>query len=319
MKRRDFAGGMAALYGMAHAASTYPAKPIRCILGYAAGGASDTLVRIVAEGMQAGLGTTIVVDNRPGASGNIGVAALMQSAPDGYTLLHGENSTLFTNEFLFPKLPYNPDRDFTYIGAIGRVPFTLVVHPSFPARTLVEFVAYVKANPGKVNYGTPGAGSPQRIAMEMFQSTYGLKLTHVAYKGGAPALFDVRSGQIEAMMTDLSIGLQPIRDGSVRALAVSAPSRVASIPDIPTFAEAGFTNNAFTLHGLLGPAGMPRDIVERLNTELNKALHTPKAVQQFANTGLQPTPGTPLEFQQMVRAERSRIGPIIKAAGIKTE
>jgi len=308
------------LCGAARAAGTYPGKPIRWIVGYPAGGASDSLVRVLAEAMQPGLGEALVVDNRPGASGNIAVAALLQAPPDGYTIMNGENSTLFNNEHLYAKLPYRPDRDFTYIGAIGLVPFTLVVHPAFPARTLAEFVAYAKANPGKINYASTGVGSPHRIAMEMFQRAHGIELTHVAYKGGAPAILDVRSGQVQAMMLDLTVGIRNIRAGELRALAVAAPQRIASIPEIPTFSELGFKDViSFTLHGLLGPAGMPKDIVDRLNGELHKAMQAPKVVRQFADAGLQPTPGTPIEFQRTVQAERVRAGALIKAAGISVD
>lgn len=323
MRRRTFATGLGlgvAGWGWhAGAAETYPARPIRWLVGFAAGGASDIVVRLVAEGMQQELGVRLIVDNRPGASGNLAASVLKQAPPDGYTILHGENSVLYTNEHL-GKLLYSPQRDFTYIGAIGRSPFTLVVNPGFSARTLEEFVTYARANPGKINYGTPGAGSPQRIAMEAFQQEYRLKLTHVAYRGGAPALVDVRGGQIEAMMTDLSISLPSIRDGGLRALAVYAPQRLASIPGIPTFSELGFGSvSAFILHGVVGPAGLPAGIVERLNSALHIAMQAPKVVRNFAENGLQEAPGTPNDFERMVRMERARVGAIIKTAGITAE
>ncbi len=183
--------------------------------------------------MQKELGVPLIVDNRPGASGNLAASALVQAPADGYTILHGESSVLYTNEHL-SKAPYSPEKDFTYIGAIGRSPFTLVVNPRVGIQTLNEFVEYAKANPAKINYGTPGVGSPQRIAMEIFQQEYGIKLTHVAYRGGAPALQDVRAGQIESMMVDLGVSLPYIRDGGLRALAVYAPQRLASLPSVPT-------------------------------------------------------------------------------------
>ncbi|MDB5947383.1 MAG: transporter substrate-binding protein [Ramlibacter sp.] len=321
MRRRELVAGISgAVLGFGSAAAVvYPTRPIRWLVGFAAGGASDIVVRLTAEGMQKELGVPVIVDNRPGASGNLAVSALVQAPPDGYTILHGENSVLYTNEHL-SRLAYSPERDFTYIGAIGRSPFTLVVNPGFPAQTLTEFVEYAKANPAKINYGTPGVGSPQRIAMEVFQQEYGVKLTHVAYRGGAPALLDVRSGQIEAMMTDLSISLPYIRDGGLRALAVYAPKRLASIPAIPTFSELGFGSvSAFILHGLVGPAGMPRPVVERLNAALHVAMKSPKVVSNFTANGLQAEPGTPEDFEKFVRQERSRAASIIKSAGIKAE
>jgi tripartite-type tricarboxylate transporter receptor subunit TctC len=321
MRRRDFVIGIgaAALAGAVDAADPYPAKPIRWLVGFAAGGASDVVVRLVAEGMQKELGVPVIVDNRPGASGNLAAAALVQAPADGYTILHGESSVLYTNEHL-ARLPFSPEKDFAYIGAIGRSPFTLVTNPRLGTQTLKEFVDYAKANPGKINYGTPGVGSPQRIAMELFQQEYGVQLTHVAYKGGAAALVDVRSGQIESMLVDLSVALPYIRDGGLRALAVYAPQRLATISSVPTFSELGFGRvSAFILHGVVGPAGMPRPLVERLNAALHAAMQSPKVVRLFAENGLRAEPGTPEDFEKFVRLERARVGSIVRSAGIKAE
>ena len=321
MKRRDFvlALGGAVAAPCAWGADAYPSRPIRWLVGFAVGGASDILVRLVAEAMQKELGATLVVENRPGASGNIAAIALKQAPPDGYTILHGENSVLYINEHL-GKIPYNPERDFSYIGAIGRSSFTLVVHPSFPAHTLAEFIAYAKANPGRINYGSPGNGSPQRIAMESFQKEWGVELTHVGYKGGAPALQDVRAGQIQAMMTEVSISLPYLRDGGLRGLAICASQRLAALPAIPTFAELGYGSvSAFALHGVVGPAGLPRPIIERLNGAINLALQSPRVVSHLSTNGIQPIPGTPEDFERTVRLERARTGEIIKAVGITAE
>jgi tripartite-type tricarboxylate transporter receptor subunit TctC len=321
MRRRDFVIGIgaAALAGAVNAADPYPAKPIRWLVGFAAGGASDVVVRLVAEGMQKELGVPLIVDNRPGASGNLAAAALVQAPADGHTILHGESSVLYTNEHL-AKLPFSPEKDFTYIGAIGRSPFTLVTNPRLGTQTLKEFVEYAKANPGKINYGTPGVGSPQRIAMELFQQEYGVQLTHVAYKGGAAAMVDVRSGQIESMLVDLSVALPYIRDGGLRALAVYAPERLATISSVPTFSELGFGRvSAFILHGVVGPAGMPRPIVERLNGALHAAMQSPKVTRLFADNGLRSEPGTPEDFENFVRLERARVGAIVRSVGIKAE
>jgi tripartite-type tricarboxylate transporter receptor subunit TctC len=321
MRRREFVIGIgvAALGRAVKAADTYPAKPIRWLVGFAAGGASDIVVRLVAEGMQKELGVPLIVDNRPGASGNLAAFALVQAPADGYTILHGESSVLYTNEHL-SKVAYSPEKDFTYIGAIGRAPFTLVVNPRLGIQTIKEFVEYARANPGKINYGTPGVGSPQRIAMELFQQDYGIALTHVAYRGGAAAMVDVRSGQIESMMVDLGVSLPYIRDGGLRALAVYAPDRLVSIPSVPTFSELGFGGvSAFILHGLVGPGGMPKPVVERLNAALHVAMRSPKVIRIFAENGLRAEPGTPEEFENLVRLERARVGSIIRSAGIKAE
>lgn len=321
MRRRLFTAALLALAsGGSRAQSAYPSKPIRWIVGFPAGGASDAVVRYIADAMQASLGQPLIVDNRPGASGQIAVAALRQSPPDGYTIMNAENSTLMFNEHLYPKLAYNPDKDFSYVGAIGRVPVTLVVNPAFRAKTLAEFIAYAKANPGSVNFASAGNTSLHRIAMEMFQRAAGLQLTHIPYKGGSPAIQDLIGGQVESMMMDLTIGLQNIRAGQVRPLAVAASRRIASIPDVPTFAELGFKQvNAFTLHGVLGPTGLPATVVARLNDEINKAMRQPKVLQLFADAGLEVTPGTPTNFRDLVRTESARWGEVIRMAGIKGE
>jgi tripartite-type tricarboxylate transporter receptor subunit TctC len=206
-------------------AQPYPAQPVRWIVPYAAGGGTDTMARTLAEAMQSGLGQTIVVDNRPGAATNIGVAALLQSKPDGYTVMQAENAALLFNEHMFAKLPYKPDTDFTYIGAIGRVPVALVVHPSLPVQTLAEFIAYARANGDKTDYASPGVGTPHHMAMELFKQQAGLKMTHLPYKGAAPALQDLMGGQVKVMMLDLASGLSTIKSGKVRALAIALPQR----------------------------------------------------------------------------------------------
>src|SRR5258708_14145929 len=201
MRRREFVIGLgiAALGRAVEAADSYPARPIRWLVGFAAGGASEIGVRLVGEGMEKELGVPLIVDNRPGASGNLAASALVQAPADGYTILHGESSVLYTNEHL-SKAPYSPEKDFTYIGAIGRSPFTLVVNPRVGIQTLNEFVEYAKANPAKINYWTPGVGSPQRIAMEIFQQEDGIKLTHVAYRGGGPGFHGWRAPPPQSLM-----------------------------------------------------------------------------------------------------------------------
>jgi tripartite-type tricarboxylate transporter receptor subunit TctC len=311
--------GLALLAGTA-VAQGYPAQPVRWIVPYAAGGGTDNLARTLGEAMQASLGQSIVIENRPGASTNIGVAALMQSKPDGYTIMQAENAALLFNEHLFAKLPYKPDTDFTYIGAIGRFPVALVVHPSFPAKTVAEYVAYVKANPDKVNYGSPGNGSPHHMAMELLKQRAGLQMQHVPYKGAAPALQDLLAGQIPTMMLDLPGGLQAMKAGTVRVLAVANPKRVPSLPDVPTFVESGFADvNAAAFHGLIGPAGLPAEVVSRLNGELHKAMQAPKVVKLFGDFGMEPLPGTPAEFRSMSRAEAGRWGSVIRATGVKLD
>ncbi|SCK61839.1 Tripartite-type tricarboxylate transporter, receptor component TctC [Variovorax sp. HW608] len=315
------AAGLAiTLASHAPAQSSYPAQPVRWIVPYAAGGGTDNLARALADAMQPSLGQPIVIDNRPGASTNIGVQVMMQAKPDGYTIMQAENAALLFNEHMFAKLPYKPASDFTYIGAIGRFPVALVVHPDFPAKTVAEFVGYVKAHPQKVSYASPGNGSPHHMAMELFKQKAGIDIQHVPYKGAAPAMTDVMGGQVPTMMLDLASGLQAIKAGKVRVLAIALPQRAAALPEVPTFAELGFKDvNAYAFHGLIGPAGMPKDAVARLNSELNKAMQAPKVVKLFAEFGFEALPGTPPDFYKLARSENERWGQIIKTAGVQLD
>ncbi|MBS0429822.1 MAG: tripartite tricarboxylate transporter substrate binding protein [Proteobacteria bacterium] len=306
--------------GAAVAQGAYPSQPLKWIVPYVAGGGTDNLARSLADAMQPSFGQPILIDNRPGASTNIGVAALMQAKPDGYTIMQAENAALLFNEHMFAKLPYKPASDFTYIGAIGRFPVALAVTPNFPAKTVAEFVSYVKANPDKVSYASPGNGSPHHMAMELFKQKAGLTIAHVPYKGAAPAMTDVVSGQVGTMMLDLASGLQFIKSGKVRVLAIALPQRAAALPDVPTFAELGYPDvNAYAFHGLIGPAGMPKEAVDRINAELHKAMQAPKVVRLFADFGFEAMPGTPQDFYKTARAESERWGKIIQAAGVKLD
>ncbi|MDB5827138.1 MAG: transporter substrate-binding protein [Variovorax sp.] len=304
----------------APAQTPYPSQPVRWIVPYAAGGGTDNLARQLADAMQPSLGQPLVIENKPGASTNIAVAAMMQARPDGYTIMQAENAALLFNEHMFSKLPYKPASDFTYIGAIGRFPVALVVRPDFPAQSLPELVAYVKANPDKVNYASPGIGTPHHMAMELFKQKAGLTMTHVAYKGGAPALQDIMGGQVQMMMLDLAAGLPYIKSGKVRALAIALPQRASSVPDVATFKELGYPDvNASAFHGLIGPAHMPPAAVERLNAELRKAMQAPRIVQLFAEFGFEAQPGSPKEFEQLARAESARWGTVIKTSGVQLD
>jgi len=323
MKRflRLIAAGLAlAAATHATAQSAYPSQPVRWIVPYVAGGGTDNLARALADAMTPSLGQPIVIDNRPGASTNIGVSVLMQAKPDGYTIMQAENAALLFNEHMFAKLPYKPATDFTYIGTIGRFPVALVVNPAFPAKTVTEFVSYVKAHPDSVSYASPGNGSPHHMAMELFKQKAGLNIQHVPYKGAAPAMTDVMGGQVPTMMLDLASGLPAIKAGKVRVLAIALPQRAAALPDVPTFAELGFQDmNAYAFHGLIGPAGMPPEAVARLNAELKKAMQAPKVTKLFADFGFEPLPGTPQDFYKLSRAESERWGKIIKTAGVQLD
>lgn len=309
-----------AVCGSALAQGAYPGQPIKWIVPYAAGGGTDAVARQLTNAMQASLGQPLVVDNRPGASTNIGVAALMQARPDGYTLMQAENAALLFNEHMFAKLPYKPATDFSYIGAIGRIPILLVVRQDYPARSLAELVANVKANPGKASYGSAGVGSPHHMAMELLKQKAGLDVTHVAYKGAAPAIQDLLGGQVPMMMLDLTAGRPYLDSGKVRALAVALPQRTKALPNVPTFAELGYPDvNAFAYQGLIGPAHMPPEIVNRLNAEMRKALQSPELLKVFDTLGLEPAPGTPEEFRNTARALSEHWGKVIRTSGVQLD
>lgn len=301
-------------------AQSFPAQPIKWIVPFAAGGGTDNIARTLAEVIQQGLGTPVVIDNRPGAATNVGVAALLHGKADGYTVMQAENGALLFNEFLFAKLPYNPAKDFTYIGGIGRLPVALAVHPSLPVRTLADFVAYAKENSGQAHYASAGVGTPHHMAMELFKQQAGLDLVHVPYKGAAPALQDLVGGQVKVMMVDLASSLQYIRAGKIHVIAIAANRRAQALPDVPTFREGGYKDvDAYAFQGLIGPAGMPADVVAKLNAELNKALAHPKVVALFSNFGFEAMTGTPEEFRAAARDERMRWGRVIKTAGVQLE
>lgn len=299
------------------AVAKYPTQPVRWIVPYAAGGGTDSLARALGDAMQRSVGQPLIIDNRPGASTNIGVTDMLQAKPDGYTFLQADNAALLFNEHMFRKLPYNPEKDFTYIGAMGRFPVVPVVAPSFPAKNVAEFLAQAREQKDKMSYASPGVGSPHHVAMELLKQKTGIGIVHVPYKGAAPALQDVMGGQVPAMMLDLASGLKMIQSEKVRPLAIASPKRAALLPNVPTFAELGYDEiNAFAYQGLIGPAGMKPAMVERINSELNKAMKDAKVVQFFNDIGFEPTPGTPAEFHDTARKESARWGKVIKDSNI---
>jgi tripartite-type tricarboxylate transporter receptor subunit TctC len=301
-------------------AQGFPDQLIKWVVPYPAGGGTDVIARTLAEAMRQPLGQQIIIDNRPGASTNIGAELVAKAKPDGYTILSADNAVLAFNEHLFSKLPFNPEKDFTYIGAIGKFPLALVVHPDFPAQDFKAFLAYVKANPGKVNYASPGNGSPHHLAMEMFKNRTGTFITHIPYRGAAPAMADVMGGQVPCMFLDLASGLSIIQGKKVRVLAIGTGARSKLLPDVPTLAEVGVPNTeVFAFQGILGPAGMPPAVVTRLNSELNRSFSTPAVMKRFSDFGMEAMPGTPQQFAALSRAESKRWGPIIQAAGIKLD
>ncbi|MNV43022.1 Tripartite tricarboxylate transporter family receptor [compost metagenome] len=324
MDRRHFLAAMTAAAAVPLSplaqAQNWPDQAIRWVVPYPPGGGTDVLARTVAEAMRPSLGQTIVIENKPGASTNIGAQQVATARADGYTIMSADNAVLAYNEHLFSKLPFSPEKDFTYVGGISRFPLALVVHPDFAAKTLQEFLAYARANPGKVNYASPGNGSPHHLAMEMFKARTRSFLTHIPYRGAAPAVADVMGGQVPCMFIDLAAGLPIIQSGKLRALAIGSAQRIASLPQLPTLAEAGVANTeVFAFQGILAPKNLPAPIVQRLNGELNKALASPAVVKRMQDFGMEALPGTPEQFRAMARAEAKRWGEIIQQAGIKLD
>ena len=261
-----------------------------------------------------------MIDNRPGASTNIGAQIVATAKPDGTTFMSADNAVLAFNEHLFSKLPFSPEKDFTYVGGISRFPLALVVHPGFEAQTLKDFIAYAKAHPGRINYASPGNGSPHHLAMEMFKLRTGTFMTHIPYRGAAPAMQDVMGGQVPCMFLDLAAGLPVIQSGKVRALAIGSAQRATQLPNVPTLAEGGVKNSeVFAFQGILAPAGLPSATTGRLNAELNKALDSEAVKKRMADFSMEALPGTPDQFRAFARAESKRWGEIIRTVGIKLD
>jgi tripartite-type tricarboxylate transporter receptor subunit TctC len=315
--RRTFLAASSGIALLPHLNAKAQAGTLRWVVPYPPGGGTDVLARTLAEAMRGPMGMNIVVENKPGASTNIAAQDVARAAPDGRTVLQADNALMAFNEHLFKKLPVDPDKDFSYIGGIGKFPLALVLHPDFPAKNFKEFLAYVRANPGKVNYASPGNGSPHHLAMEMFKHRTQTFLVHIPYRGAAPAMQDVMAGQVPVMFLDLASGLTNIQAGKLRAIAYGGKERSALLPGVPTLVEEGVREvEVFAFQGLLGPAGMAPAAVQRLNTELNKALADTAVLKRFLDFGMQPMPGTPEQFRAFARNEARRWGPIIRDNGI---
>jgi tripartite-type tricarboxylate transporter receptor subunit TctC len=314
-------GGLALLTGRpALAQAAYPGRTIKMIVPYPAGGTTDLLGRLVADQIQTGLGATVVVENKPGAGTTLGAEQVARAEPDGYTLLIATSTTLAINKTLYKKLPYDPVKDFTPIALVAGVPFALVINPSIPAKTLSEFIAYAKSNPG-LAYGSAGNGSPQHLGAEMIKAAAGLDIRHVSYRGSVPAMVDVIGGHISFMVVDLQPALPQIRDGKVRVLGVTTPKRVAAAPDIPTLAEGGLAGfELVAWQGIVAPAGMPRPIVDALAAQIGKLVSDPATQARLTNIALEPLPGsTPDSFAAYIKAEVDRWAGIVKNSGAEQE
>ncbi len=315
-----FAAAAVGVPRLAAAQQDYPSRPIKIVLGFPPGGSTDLSARRVAEQLSRQMGQPVVVDNRPGASGNIGAAYVAKSAPDGYTLLYGTNTTHAMNVTLYPKLEYDPVKDFEPVVLQGKVSNVLSVNPAFEARTLTEFVALAKAEPGRINVASNGNSTSTHMALELFKGMAQVQVTHVPYKGSAPALTDVLGGQVPAIMDNLPASLPYIKAGKLRALAVTSRTRLPQLPDVPTFDELGLKGYEVAGWGAIwAPAGTPRPVLERLNREINLALLDPKVVAVMAETATQPQGGSSEELRRFAREETSKWRDVIRSANIRLD
>ncbi|MDB5921724.1 MAG: tripartite tricarboxylate transporter substrate binding protein [Betaproteobacteria bacterium] len=298
-------------------AQDYPNRPVRYIVPQAAGGSSDTLARMITHRVGEGLGRQLVVDNRPGATGIIGAEVVAKANPDGYTLLQAATSHA-TNPAMQTKLPYDSVRDFAPISLLSQQPNIFIVHPSLPVRTIKELIAYVRAKPGQLNYGSSGTGGSQHLAGELLKGLTGIDMTHVPYKGSPPALVDLLAGRVPIMSSTMPPVLPHIKTGKVRALAVTSAQRSAALPDVPTVAESGVPGyEAIAWQGLLALAGTPKALIARINAEFVKVLKQADIVAKLNEQGYETVASTPEWFASYIRSEIAKWSKVIKASGIK--
>jgi tripartite-type tricarboxylate transporter receptor subunit TctC len=311
---------VAALLIAGNAWPEYPDKPIRLVVPFAPGGVTDTSGRVVAEALSRRLGQSIVVENKAGASGNIGTQGVALSPADGYTLLLGFDGTLVINPHVFPNFPIDVQKDLAPVGKIGDATLIVVANPAFPAKTLGELIAYSKKQPGGVSYGSSGVGGTPHIVGELLKLRTGANLTHVPYKGGGPAMADALGGNIPLVFTAVAGAMTYVKAGRLVAIAVSSAQRTPSLPDVPTFIEAGIPDfDASSWVAILAPAGTPRPVIEKLNRDLNAVLTDPAIVEKLATLGIVATPGSPQQLADQIRGDLAKYGQVVKAAGIKAE
>ena len=325
MKRRTssvfFVALVAVLAVLPARAADYPTRPIRLIVPYAAGGPTDVLGRIVGEYLGRDLKQVVIVENKAGAQGAIGAEAVARSEPDGYTLFVTAASIFVLNPLLYKKLPYDPAKDLRMLAVVTEAPMIMEVHPSVPATTLAEFVAYAKKNPGKLNYGSAGTGGTVHLAGEMFKQMAGVDMIHVPYKGAGPALTDLLSGNIQLMFDTLGTALPPVKSGMLRALGVSSTERIADLPDVPTIAESGYPDYAVSVwYGIASPSKVPDDVADKIRASLDRALNDEAFRASLIKIGFPPLrPKSQAEIDKFVDADRARWAGVVKALNISLD
>src|SRR5882672_6849367 len=301
-------------------AQSFPSRAITLVIPFAPGGSTSIVGRVIADKMSELIGEKVVVDNRPGAGGTVGTKAVAKSEPDGYTLLLGYTGTLAIAPTLYQNPGYDPRKDFAPIGMIGNAPNSLVVHPSFPAKTVAELIAYAKANPGKVNFGSAGAGTASHITGEYFARAAGITLVHIPYKGTGPALTDLLGVHIPMAFAPIPASHPNVTAGKLRALAVTSVTRSGLLPDVPTMVEAGLPGfDASLYYGLAAPAGTPRPIIDKLNKALREALASDEVKRQLGNDGTEITPGTPEDYADFIDKDEKKWSQLLKTSGVEQE
>ncbi|MBL8386388.1 MAG: tripartite tricarboxylate transporter substrate binding protein [Burkholderiales bacterium] len=317
---RALAAGALALAAGALQAQDYPAKPIRLVVPFATGGVTDTTARVIADRLSRQVGQQVIVENRPGGSGNPGTQYVAQSAPDGYTLLLGFDGTMVINPFVFPKIPFDTMKDFQHVTKMGDAGLVLVAHPSVPAKTFAELVAYSKANPGKLSFGHSGTGGTTHVAGELLKQRTGLDMQHIPYKSGGQAVIDAIGGQVPLAYSAVAGAHAHVKSGKLKAYGVSSQRRVSSLPDVPTFIEQGIAGfEAVSWVGIHVPVKTPRPIVDRLHREITAALRDPDVRARFETLGVEPVGNTPEEFTAQVREDLARWSKVIEAARIRLD
>jgi tripartite-type tricarboxylate transporter receptor subunit TctC len=309
-----------ALTATGAAAQTYPTKPIRLVVPFPAGGTTDILAREVGQRLSTSLGQPVVIDNRPGAAGNIGSELVAKSAPDGYTLLMATVGTHAINPSLYAKLPYDHVADFAPVILVASVPNVLEVTPSLPVNSVADLIKLAKEKPGQINFASSGSGTSIHLSGELFKTMAGVDMTHVPYKGSAPALADLIGGQVQVMFDNLPSSLPQIKAGKLRAIAVTSAQRAPALPNVPTIAESGLPGfEASSWFGVVAPAGTPPAIVARLNADLNLWLQTPDAREKLLAQGAAAAGGSPEQFATHIRAETEKWAKVVKASGAKVD
>ncbi len=300
--------------------AAYPSRPIRLVVPFPAGGGTDLIAREVANKVATANGWSIIIDNKPGSGGNLGVDAAAKAPADGYTLVLGQTSNLAINPTLYPKLPYKPETDLAPVGLVAQAPLVLVVAANSPYKTLADVVAAAKAKPDALNYASSGNGTVAHLAAELLQKQAGVKFTHVPYKGAAQGSTDLIGGQIQMYMSSVPTLIGYIKNGKMRAIAVTSQQRTTDLPDVPTVAESGYKGfEAVTWFGVAGPDGLPKDVVTRLNTAFNQALGDAEVKKKLASQGAEVRGSTPEQFGALITSEIVRWGKVVEASGAKVD